>query len=77
MLADAARDARRVACRGRRAWHSRNPDGVEYAATTAGELAQLWGGRRRLGGKDIAAVHRALADPDLSADALAHLSGRE
>ncbi|MGA2928973.1 MAG: SEC-C metal-binding domain-containing protein [Solirubrobacteraceae bacterium] len=43
-------------------WHSRNPAGHEYAASTAGELAQLVGGRRRLGGKDIAAVHRALSE---------------
>lgn len=38
-------------------WHSRNRDALPYAATTAGELAQLLTGRQRLGGKDIADVH--------------------
>jgi len=43
-------------------WHSRNPAACPYAETTAGELAQLITGRRRLGGKDIAEIHRLLAD---------------
>ena len=42
-------------------WHSRNPAASPYAETTAGELAQLITGRRRLGGKDIAEIHRLLA----------------
>jgi len=43
-------------------WHSRNPAACLYAETTAGELAQLITGRRRLGGKDIAEIHRLLAE---------------
>ena len=43
-------------------WHSRNPTARPYAETTAGELAQLITGRRRLGGKDIRAIHRLLAE---------------
>ena len=43
-------------------WHSRNPAASPYAETTAGELAQLITGRRRLGGKDIAEIHRLLAE---------------
>jgi hypothetical protein len=43
-------------------WHSRNPAAHPYCETTAGELAQLITGRRRLGGKDIAEIHRVLAD---------------
>jgi SEC-C motif len=42
-------------------WHSRNPAASPYAETTAGELAQLITGRQRLGGKDIAEIHRLLA----------------
>src|SRR5450631_2530264 len=42
-------------------WHSRNPAASLYAETTAGELAQLITGRRRQGGKDIAEIHRLLA----------------
>jgi hypothetical protein len=50
-------------------WHSRNPVGKPYAETTAGELAQLLTGRRRLGGKDIADVHRNLVElEDLELD---------
>jgi hypothetical protein len=43
-------------------WHSRNTSARPYAETTAGELAQLITGRRRLGGKDIAEIHRLLAE---------------
>jgi hypothetical protein len=43
-------------------WHSRNPDACRYAQTTAGELAQLIWGRRRLGGKDVREIHRLLAE---------------
>jgi hypothetical protein len=43
-------------------WHSRNPRGCRYAQTTAGELAQLIWGRRRLGGKDVREIHRLLAE---------------
>lgn len=43
-------------------WHSRNPQAHEYAATTAGELAQLLTGRVRLGGKDVGDVHRLLSE---------------
>jgi hypothetical protein len=43
-------------------WHSRNKEAHEYAATTAGELAQLLTGRVRLGGKDVRDVHRMLAE---------------
>jgi hypothetical protein len=43
-------------------WHSRNPAASPYAETTAGELAQLITGRRRLGGRDIAEIHRLLAE---------------
>ena len=43
-------------------WHSRNPAAHPYCETTAGELAQLISGRRRLGGKDVAEIHRLLAD---------------
>jgi len=43
-------------------WHSRNREAHVYAATTAGELAQLLTGRRRLGGKDVRDVHRWLAE---------------
>jgi hypothetical protein len=43
-------------------WHSRNPAACPYAETTAGELAQLITGRRRQGGKDIAEIHRLLAE---------------
>ena len=43
-------------------WHSGNPTAEPYAATTAGELVQLITGRRRLGGKDIAEMHRVLAE---------------
>ena len=43
-------------------WHSRNPAACTYAETTAGELAQLITGRRRLGGKDIAEIHRLLSE---------------
>ena len=43
-------------------WHSRNPAASPYAETTAGELAQLITGRRRLGGKDIGEIHRLLAE---------------
>lgn len=43
-------------------WHSRNPACSPYAETTAGELAQLITGRRRLGGKDIGDVHRLLVE---------------
>jgi hypothetical protein len=43
-------------------WHSRNPGASPYAETTAGELAQLITGRRRLGGKDISEIHRLLAE---------------
>jgi hypothetical protein len=43
-------------------WHSRNPAALPYCETTAGELAQLITGRRRLGGKDVAEIHRLLAD---------------
>jgi hypothetical protein len=46
-------------------WHSRNPAADPYCETTAGELAQLITGRRRLGGKDIAEIHRLLADLEL------------
>jgi hypothetical protein len=43
-------------------WHSRNPAAHPYCETTAGELAQLITGRRRLGGRDIAEIHRLLSD---------------
>lgn len=43
-------------------WHSRNREAHVYAATTAGELAQLLTGRMRLGGKDVRDVHRWLAE---------------
>jgi hypothetical protein len=43
-------------------WQSRNPAAQPYAETTAGELAQLITGRRRLGGKDIAEIHRLLSE---------------
>ncbi len=43
-------------------WHSRNPAASPYVETTAGELAQLITGRRRLGGKDIGEIHRLLAE---------------
>src|SRR5450755_1518772 len=43
-------------------WHSRNPAGHPYAETTAGELAQLIWGRRRLGGRDIGEIHRLLSE---------------
>jgi len=43
-------------------WHSRNPQARSYAECTAGELAQLITGRRRLGGKDIRDIHRVLAE---------------
>jgi hypothetical protein len=43
-------------------WHSRNRQARPYAATTAGELAQLLTGRVRLGGKDVRNVHRLLAE---------------
>ena len=43
-------------------WHSRNPSAHPYAETTAGELAQLITGRRRLGGKDVSEMHRLLAE---------------
>jgi hypothetical protein len=43
-------------------WHSRNPAACRYAQTTAGELAQLITGRRRLGGKDVREIHRLLAE---------------
>ena len=43
-------------------WHSRNPAAAPYAETTAGELAELITGRRRLGGKDIGEIHRLLAE---------------
>jgi hypothetical protein len=46
-------------------WNSRNPAAHPYAETTAGELAQLITGRRRLGGRDIAEIHRLLADLEL------------
>jgi hypothetical protein len=39
-------------------WHSRNRAACPYAETTAGELVQLITGRQRLGGKDIAEIHR-------------------
>ena len=45
-------------------WHSRNPAGAPYAEATAGELAQLITGRQRLGGKDIADIHRLLTELD-------------
>lgn len=38
------------------------PAAHPYAETTAGELAQLITGRRRLGGKDIREIHRLLAE---------------
>jgi len=44
-------------------WHSRNPAASPYAETTAGELAQLITGRRRLGGKDIAEIHESAGQP--------------
>jgi hypothetical protein len=43
-------------------WHSRNPQAHPYAATTAGELAQLLTGRLRLGGKDVRDMHRLLLE---------------
>jgi hypothetical protein len=43
-------------------WHSRNPAAHPYAETTAGELAQLITGRRRLGGRDIGEIHRLLSE---------------
>ena len=43
-------------------WHSRNPGARAYAETTAGELAQLITGRRRLGGKDVHESHRLLGE---------------
>jgi hypothetical protein len=43
-------------------WHGRGGEQETFAATTAGELAQLLTGRQRLGGKDIADVHRLLAE---------------
>jgi hypothetical protein len=46
-------------------WHSRNPAARPYAETTAGELAQLITGRRRLGGKDIGEIHRLLSELEL------------
>ena len=46
-------------------WHSRNPAACTYAETTAGELAQLITGRRRLGGRDIADIHRLLSELEL------------
>jgi len=46
-------------------WHSRNREALPYAATTAGELAQLVTGRERLGGKDVRDVHRWLAELEL------------
>jgi hypothetical protein len=46
-------------------WHSRNPAALPYAETTAGELAQLITGRRRLGGRDVAEIHRLLAELEL------------
>jgi len=46
-------------------WHSRNREALPYAATTAGELAQLVTGRERLGGKDVRDVHRWLDELEL------------
>jgi hypothetical protein len=43
-------------------WHSRNPQALPYAATTAGELVQVLTGRVRLGGKDVRDMHRLLAE---------------
>jgi hypothetical protein len=43
-------------------WHSRNPAAHPYCETTAGELAQLITGRRRLGGRDVAEIHRFLSE---------------
>jgi hypothetical protein len=43
-------------------WHSRNPAAHPYAECSASELAQKITGRRRLGGKDIAHVHRLLSE---------------
>ncbi len=43
-------------------WHSRSPEGVPYAQTTAEELADLMTKRRRGGGKDLADVHRTLEE---------------
>ena len=46
-------------------WHSHNPAASPYAETTAGELAQVITGRRRLGGNDIGEIHRLLAELEL------------
>ena len=46
-------------------WHSRNPAACTYAETTAGELAQLITGRRRLGGRDIGEIHQLLSELEL------------
>ncbi len=43
-------------------WHSRNPAADPYAECSGSELAQMITGRRRLGGKDIAHVHRLLGE---------------
>ena len=41
------------------------PAATPYAETTAGELAQLITGRRRLGSKDIAEIHRLISELEL------------